>query len=198
MIGKLRELRGRYTLYSRITGLSSISRRYFVIGAFDGVLTILGLIVGAYLSGKANNHLVFTAGVATAIALGISSGFGAFEAEECENITLLSRKQRAMLSMMKNSVTEKAHRFSIYIATAVHGFAPIPAAIIPLIPFRSGMPYVEAMKISFAISFALLFIIGFFLGRISGRNVLIAGMRMLVAGVATLLIIVLLEHMGTY
>ncbi len=198
MIEKLRELRTKYGVYSRITGLSSISRRYFVIGAFDGVLTILGLIVGAYLSGRANNQLVFTAGVATAIALGISSGFGAFEAEECENITLLSRKQRAMLSMLKNSVTEKAHRFSVYTATIVHGIAPIPAAILPLIPFRSGLPYVEAMKISFVISFALLFVIGFFLGKISGRNVLIAGVRMLVAGIFTLLIIVVLEHIGTY
>src|SRR3990172_2312202 len=37
--------------YSEITNLGPIARRYFVIGAFDGALTILGIIVGAYAAG---------------------------------------------------------------------------------------------------------------------------------------------------
>ncbi|MCJ2532983.1 MAG: hypothetical protein LN411_03550 [Candidatus Thermoplasmatota archaeon] len=31
-----------------LTKSASIARRYFVIGAFDGALTVLGVIIGAY------------------------------------------------------------------------------------------------------------------------------------------------------
>jgi len=37
--------------YSDITNVGPIVRRYFVIGAFDGALTILGVIIGAYAGG---------------------------------------------------------------------------------------------------------------------------------------------------
>ncbi|MEM2900240.1 MAG: hypothetical protein QXT63_05565, partial [Thermoplasmata archaeon] len=36
----------RLDYYDELTDWKSISRRYFVIGAFDGALTILGVVLG--------------------------------------------------------------------------------------------------------------------------------------------------------
>ncbi len=53
--------------YVRVT---KIARRYFVMNAFDGALTMLGILVGAYLSGNASTTLVITAGIGASIAMG--------------------------------------------------------------------------------------------------------------------------------
>ena len=50
-MGKLDNLRRKFKRYSEITQVDEIARRYFVMNAFDGCLTILGIIVGAYVAG---------------------------------------------------------------------------------------------------------------------------------------------------
>jgi|Deesub1362A_J573_1020465.scaffolds.fasta_scaffold00018_206 predicted membrane protein (TIGR00267 family) len=198
MLRKVSEFKNKAKVYSDITGLRSISRRYFVIGAFDGVLTILGMIIGAYLSGRANNEIIFAAGIATAIALAISSGWGAFEVEVSENIAIMARKRKVMLISMKNSITHKAHNFAIYITSLIHALAPMITALPLLIPFVIGLDYIFAMQISLLIGFGMLFFIGYYLGKITERNVVIAGMRMVVAGVVTLSVIISLDYIMGY
>jgi len=34
--------------YINISGITPISRRYFIMNAFDGATTILGIVIGAY------------------------------------------------------------------------------------------------------------------------------------------------------
>ena len=44
----------RWKNYSKISGVGAITRRYFVMNAFDGALTMLGVVIGAYISGVIN------------------------------------------------------------------------------------------------------------------------------------------------
>ncbi len=54
-----------------MTNAWSLARRYLVIGAFDGVLTMLGMILGYYFSGEIlNSKIIFTTGIAASVALG--------------------------------------------------------------------------------------------------------------------------------
>jgi hypothetical protein len=70
-ISRLREL----TRIARKTDdLDSVMRRYFVIGAFDGALTILGILFGAYATGQLTEKLVIAAGVSGAV--GAAAGHG--------------------------------------------------------------------------------------------------------------------------
>src|SRR5207249_1710066 len=48
--------RRRIREYDEITNVGPIIRRYFVIGAFDGALTVLGIIIGAYAVGASETH----------------------------------------------------------------------------------------------------------------------------------------------
>jgi len=189
---KLRDGIDKYRIYSNITDITSVSRRYFVIGFFDGVLTVLGMIMGAHLSGGATSEIVISAGIATGLALGISSGWGAYEAEKIEQTIAMREKQKALLVNRESNTITKAHDFATYVSSTVHAIAPIPAAIIPLIPYM----YMDAEKALYpAIGMGLtaLFVVGALMGKVSKRNILIAGMRMVIAGLLTLVVVTLLN-----
>ena len=187
----LRGVVEKYRLYSQITDLSSVSRRYFVIGFFDGALTILGLIMGAHLSGEASNNLIISAGIATALALGISSGFGAYEAEIIEQNIKKKEIEKAMLSNV-GGVIDSAHKVAIYFSAFIHGIAPLIASLIPLAPYAI-LPLDLAFCSSMVLGFVSLFVVGFIFGRISKTNVLIAGLKFVLAGVITLIVITILN-----
>ncbi len=178
-------------LYSEITNLIPISRRYFIIGYFDGVLTIQGLIMGAHLSGKASSELIISAGIATAIALGISSGWGAYEAEEIEQRAIKRAQAKAMLKDV-GGVVDRAHRFAVYVSSFVHAVSPAVGACIPLSVYLF-LPIDAAFPVAIAIGFIQLFAIGAFTGKISGVNFLFAGLKLVLAGVITLVVITLLS-----
>ncbi len=191
MFEKLREKIETYRLYSSMTDLVPVARRYFVIGYFDGALTVLGLIMGAYLSGKATPEVILSAGVATAIALGISSGWGAYEAERVEQRAMKHERDRAMLKNV-GGIIERAHRFAILVSSIVHAVSPIVASLIPLV-FYVFLPVNEAFPISIASCLIQLFVVGAFMGKVSKTNVLASGIRLVLAGIVTLLVVMVLS-----
>ncbi|WP_456329872.1 VIT1/CCC1 transporter family protein [Archaeoglobus sp.] len=192
MKDKFKKIREQISLYSEVTDLASVSRRYFIIGFFDGVLTILGLIIGSHLSGEISARLIITAGVATALALGISSSWGAFEAERIEQKIMRDQKERALLINSKESAIDRAHRFAAYISSIVHGIAPIIGAILPIIPY-AFLPLEEAFIAAVTIGFASLFILGAVMGRSAKFNMFVSGFRMFLAGVLTAVVVTLLS-----
>ncbi len=192
MKDKLKKIREQISLYSEVTDLASVSRRYFIIGFFDGVLTILGLIIGSHLSGEISARLIITAGVATALALGISSSWGAFEAERIEQKIMRDQKERALLINSKESAIDRAHRFAAYVSSIVHGIAPIIGAILPIIPY-AFLPLEEAFIAAVTIGFASLFILGAVMGRSAKFNMFVSGFRMFLAGVLTAVVVTLLS-----
>jgi len=192
MKDKLKKIREQITLYTEVTDLASVSRRYFIIGFFDGVLTILGLIIGSHLSGEISARLIITAGVATALALGISSSWGAFEAERIEQKIMRDQKERALLVNSKESAIDRAHRFAAYVSSIIHGIAPIIGAILPIIPY-AFLPLEEAFIAAVTIGFASLFILGAVMGRSAKFNMFVSGFRMFLAGVLTAVVVTLLS-----
>ncbi len=192
MIEKFRKFREDFELYSQMTDIASVSRRYFVIGFFDGILTILGMIVGAHLVGGVSSKLIISAGFATALALGISSAWGAFEAERIEQKIMIDRKERALLVESRNCAIERAHRAAAYISSTIHGIAPIVAAIPPLIPY---LAFPEWVAFKFSLSFGLisLFLIGLFMGKTAKVNLITSGARMLLAGIFTIILVIILN-----
>ncbi len=191
-ISPIHKLKENLELYRQLTDLESVSRRYFVIGFFDGILTVLGMIVGAHLSGEASPRLILSAGIATAIALGISSAWGAFEAERVEQKVMKKEKEKALLVNNRECAIDRAHRYATYISSTVHGIAPIIASMIPLLPYAL-LPVEEAYVVSIIAGLASLFIVGAAIGRVAGFNIVISGMRMFLAGVLTMLVVLFLS-----
>ncbi len=185
--------RQRIREYSEITDLGPIARRYFVIGAFDGALTILGIVVGAAASGAGESEkpLVLTAALSAAIALAVSSAVGAFEAERVEQKLDISSLERAMLTRLSEE-HRGAFRFAAYASALVHGVAPLVAALPPVLPFLV-LPFGTATVVALGLTLAFLFAMGTYLGSLVRERALVTGLRFIAAGFATALILWLLK-----
>ena len=68
----------------KITRSQVIARRYFVVNGFDGALTMLGLLVGFYVSEDVRLPIVINACIGVAIALGMSGVSSAYISEAAE------------------------------------------------------------------------------------------------------------------
>ncbi|TRO46639.1 hypothetical protein E2P47_05795 [Candidatus Bathyarchaeota archaeon] len=187
----LRSLKNRIKLAIEISNIGPIARRYFVIGAFDGALTILGIIVGAYTVNELSKELVLAAGVAAGIALGVSSAVGAFEAERVESALRHLDLERAMLCQVEGGTRRDAMRFGNYAGAIIHGIAPLLAAFVPLVPFFFMEPE-EAMLVAILVTLLFLFAMGIYLGSLIRETIVYTGLRFVVAGLGTAIILLLI------
>jgi len=187
--------RARY--YDELTGVFAISRRYFVIGAFDGALTVLGLILGA--TGYSDSpSLILAAGFATSVALAVSSTFGAFEAESVEQDLAHDEIQSAMLRKVGGDKVA-AHRFAKVVSSLIHGVAPMVAGLLPLVPFLlvpGVLAFRQAIAVAAGVTFVFLFVLGAYLGTLTRRNVAVAGVRLVAVAMATAAITLLIGGHG--
>jgi len=171
--------------YSDITNVGPIVRRYFVIGAFDGALTILGVIIGAYAGGAGEEEkaLVLLASVSAAIGLAVSSAVGAYEAERVEKKLDQWKIERAMIAKMSEEHRD-AFRFAAIVSSAVHGIAPLIAALLPVVPFLFfDVP--TATVTAILVTLAFLFVIGAYLGTLVRERFFFTGLRFVAAGLGT-------------
>jgi len=188
----LRSWIGKIRMYGEMTEIGSVARRYFVIGAFDGCLTVLGLIMGAFLAGASEAHkgLIIAASLSAAIALAISSTVGAYEAERLEKKVDQKSLEHAMLSRASEEQRD-AYRYAAFLSAVVHGVAPLIAALLPILPYLF-LAFVPATAAAVAITLVFLFILGSWLAGIAQERFFVTGLRFVAAGVATSLILLLI------
>jgi len=178
----------------KLTKSGAIVRRYFVIGAFDGALTILGVILGAYV-GEGIDHpelarqLIIGAGLAGGIALAVSSTVGAYEAERVEHLLSHQHLAKAMLRPVEGDRID-AMKVSISVSAIVHGVAPLLAAFVPLVPFFF-MELDQAVVTAIAMTLLFLFVLGAYLGSLIKEMIVYTGLRFVIAGLGTAIILIL-------
>lgn len=181
--------------YIKFSGISEISRRYFVMNTFDGALTMLGIIVGSYVYGEMDIYLVLGAGFGASLAMAISGLSGAYMAERAERRRGLQELEKAMLRNMENSLHARAIEVASVWVALVDGGAPFIAGAIALTPFLLAawgiLTTLWAVYSSIGAMMSMLFILGMFLGKISRENLIISGVKTLTIGLATAAIIVL-------
>jgi predicted membrane protein (TIGR00267 family) len=179
----------RWRKYSEISNVSTITRRYFVMNAFDGALTMLGVVIGAYFSGFLRPITIISAGIAGSIAMGSSGMTGAYMTEKAERAKKIKDLENAMLTGMKDGIHRKSHRFATIFAAIVDGFSPAIAAMVVISPFfivRYGFITSEvAFWSSIVITLIVLLLLGFYLARISDESLWKYGLQMLVVGLLT-------------
>jgi predicted membrane protein (TIGR00267 family) len=173
-----------------IANLGSASRRYFVLGAFDGTLIVLGIILGAYAAGASGEQMdvVLYAGLAAAVALSVSSAVGAYEAERVEKLLAKANVERALLRKF-NEEHSDVFRFAAAVSAIVHAAAPLIAATVPLVPLILIPDTGMAVLISVVTTLSVLFIIGAYLGNLVKEKIFMTGMRFVLAGLATAVIL---------
>jgi predicted membrane protein (TIGR00267 family) len=172
-----------------------ITRRAFVNNAFDGALTILGILMGNLILGATDPRVIISTGLSACLAMGMSGAFGRYLSERAERKRSLRQMEQYMFTDLSGSILERESDKKVLFISLIDGLSPAMAAVIPLIPFFLVQSVVITVEIgviaSVLLDFFVLFILGVFLGRVSGENVLLHGMLVVGVGFATSVIIFL-------
>ncbi len=185
----------KFKHYNQLSNISEIARRYFAMNAFDGVLTIIGVLMGNYTAGVEDPHIVVTTGLATCIAMGISGLWGAYLTEAAERQRELSELEGITLTSLHDTRLGEASRAAVVIVAIVDGLSPFLAALIVLLPFFFSQlfPAIRWVYLTaLGLSLLALFGLGVFLGRVSRQNVILYGFRTVIAGGISIAISLLL------
>jgi predicted membrane protein (TIGR00267 family) len=199
MVSNIKERVRMLDTHMRVGGAHEIARRYFVMNSFDGVLTMLGIIVGAYGTKTVSPEIIVSAGVGASIAMGVSGMTGAYMTERAERSHELRKIERAMLKKLGNSIFHDMSGTVSIVTALIDGLSPALAGGIIIIPFLLSMGNVltisTAVFVSVVLCFLELFFLGIYLGKISRGNLLTHGARMVAIGILVSLIISLLHRL---
>ena len=181
--------------YESIAGFSQIARRALANNAFDGVLTMIGVLMGNYLGDVRHAATVIRIGIATSISIGVSGLWGAYLAESAERGRELADLEKIALTDLSDTKIGRASRAAVVVVSLVDGVSPLISSLIVLIPFFFSQLLGDVMLsygLSLIVAMISLFGLGMFLGQISGRNLVGYGLRTAVAGIVAIVVNVLL------
>ena len=173
-----------------ITESWGILRRYFVVNGFDGALTMLGLVVGFFVSNTIDTGTMINACMGAAIALGVSGVSSAYLSESAERQHALATLEKAMMTDLQNSAHGRAARIVPWLVALVNGLAPLTISVLIILPLMLhqfgislGLP---PLYLSIAVALALIFLLGVFLGRVADISLLRSGIQTLLVAVSTI------------
>jgi predicted membrane protein (TIGR00267 family) len=172
--------------YTEISKVGQIARRAFANNSFDGILTMIGVVMGNFFVGVDDAKVVLVTGLSTALAIGISGGWGAYLTESAERRHEIDELERFTLTKLHHTKIGKASRMAVILVAAVDGLSPFFSALLVVLPFffASLLPSVAfAYYASIGISLLALFGLGIYLGGISKENVIISGIKTAIAGI---------------
>ena len=183
--------------YLRISGFSEIARCYFIMNAFDGAVTTLGILVGSYIAGVISPRIILSTGIGAGIAMAVSGFFGAFLAEEAERTRRIKNLERALNVDLDDTIIEKAARFASVTAALVDAFSPLIASVVALIPLILSMLNIVDVWMGFLMSIGtilvMLLFLGIFLGSVSGERHVYYAVATTSAGVITGILGIMLQ-----
>jgi predicted membrane protein (TIGR00267 family) len=185
--------------YGELANIGEIARRYFAMNAFDGVLTIIGVLTGSYSAQVRNPSTVIVTGLSTSVAMGISGLWGAYLTESAERKRDLAELEGYTLTDLSQTKIGRASQTAVVIVALVDGLAPFCAALVVLLPFFLTSLWANitiSYYIALGLALVVLFGLGAFLGTISRQSMIISGAKMIVAGLVAILASYLLRATG--
>ncbi len=194
LIDSLREYIEDLETYMEISRAGEILRRYFVMNAFDGALTMLGFTVGSYISGLRDPHVIVSGGLGASIAMGVSGFVGALLSEKAEREREIRELEKILFTRLKGkgSIVERANMLAVALAALTDATAPGLAAIVSALPFILSLyvpiAFFTAFIVSIALTLLIVFLLGVYLGVISEENPVKYGIAMVLAGLLVSLI----------
>lgn len=196
-LGKLHEILDNLNNNVNSVFSDEIARRAFANNAFDGALTLLGILMGSLALPEFHPSTVIKIGVSACLAMGMSGTFGRFISERAERRKYLRQMEKELFTDLKGTRLEREAGRKIILISVVDGISPALAAVIPLLPFflaqASIIPVNLSIIASFILVFLVLFALGMFLGKTSEENAFLFGGLVVSIGLVTSLIIFLIS-----
>lgn len=185
--------------YTEISEAGQIARRAFANNSFDGVLTMVGVVMGSFVVGVQDAKVVLVTGLSTALAIGISGGWGAYLTESAERRHAMDELEQFTLTELQDTKIGRASRMAVVLVAAVDGLSPFFAALMVVIPFFFA-PLLPSMDVTYYASIAMallsLFGLGVYLGNLAKENVFLLGIKTTIAGVVCMALSYFLERLS--
>ena len=199
-------LRDRVRAQLTITSGFEIARRYLAMNAFDGILPVLGIIMGGFASLNFRSSIVIfetsiLAIFATSFAMLISGITSSYLTESAERKRDVEELEKSMLSNLDGSIIVEANRTTTLVVSLINGVSPFAAGLataIPLFLVFSGLDVALALLLSVGFGMVILFVLGLFLGKVSRTNIVIYGLKTLAAGILVVIMIWIFSVMTGY
>ncbi|WP_424357073.1 VIT1/CCC1 transporter family protein [Methanocella sp. MCL-LM] len=160
--------------------------RYLILGSIDGLLAILGIIVGLATTTQ-DAGIILKAALGGGIALCLTNGIGSYLAETAVEYSRISSVEKAMLEDLRNTRIEKMARRKIVRDSIIHGGASLCGSIVPILPFLVLRGF-AATASSVGLSLAALVVLGLYSGKVSSQSYLKSVVRMV--GLGALIVVV--------
>ncbi|MEF8879315.1 MAG: VIT1/CCC1 transporter family protein [Candidatus Thermoplasmatota archaeon] len=178
--------------------------RYLVRGFIDGILSSLGVVIGAsaaigLTTTQETLSVIIAAGVGGGIANGFSNILGASVGEKIVKEIKLTEIERAMLTKrgLKGTSIDKELEEKILKSGIYDGIATFGGALIPVSPFIIGSFFTAETSIllyvSITLSLCLFFILGVYVGRLAKESMILSGLKLVTFGVITAVIATLIR-----
>ncbi|MFZ2455177.1 MAG: VIT1/CCC1 transporter family protein [Candidatus Altiarchaeia archaeon] len=174
-----------------------IARRYFVMNSFDGALTILGIVIAVYISGKHESGIIIISSLGAAVAMAISGIWGAYSIERAERLRGLKELERHLMADLEETEIEKKVNATTILVALVDGLSPMLATLLIISPFiasQLGLIGAEsAFYYSIAIVVVILFLLGALVGHVAKEDRVRSGAKMVLAGITVAVTVILLD-----
>lgn len=182
--------------HMHLAGGWSIFRRYLVMNAFDGILTVFGVVLGSYLIGITEPRQVYIAGLSAAIAIGVSGIYIAYLTEQAEHDKEQKQMEKKLLMDLSNTKYARAKQVANVVNSGINGISPFFFGALTLVPFFlvPDITITIAYYLSFGLNALTLFVLGLFLGKIAQQSMVYFGIKTLFAGVIVFLLIFLTNY----
>lgn len=181
----------RIRIQMKVAHGAEIARRYLAMNAFDGVLPVIGILMGGIIALAYQNptfvyQTTLLAILGTSFAMFVSGITSSYLTETAEREREIKELEQSLLADLKDSGISKAARTTTIVVSLINGLSPSMAAFataVPLfIPLFTTIPIATVFYLSILIGLIVLFGLGVFLGRVSKTNVILYGLKTVAAG----------------
>jgi predicted membrane protein (TIGR00267 family) len=160
--------------------------RYLILGTIDGLLAVLGIIMGLSAT-TTNTEIIVKAALGGGIALCLTNGIGSYLAETTVEYGRISSVEHAMLEDLRDTHIEKTAKRKIVRDSLISGLSSFVGSVIPVVPFVLLTGW-AATATAVVISALVLTALGLYSGKVSGHSLVWSVVRMI--GLGALIVII--------
>lgn len=160
--------------------------RYLILGSIDGLLAVLGIIIGLATTTH-DNGIIIKAALGGGVALCLTNGIGSYLAETAVEYGRISNVEKAMLEDLRDTHIEKMAKRKIVRDSALSGISSFFGSIVPVLPFLVLQGWIAIIS-SVVLCAVVLTVLGLYSGKLSGQGYVKSVARMI--GLGAIIVVV--------
>ncbi|WP_292470392.1 VIT1/CCC1 transporter family protein [Methanolobus sp.] len=154
--------------------------RYIILGSIDGILAILGVVIGtSHVS--SDPAIVMNAALGGAVALALTNGVGSYLAESAVEYGKLAELEKPLLRSLNRTILERNTKKKIWSDSLFHGGASFFGSLVPILPFILLDEHM--LEAAIVCSISVLSILGLYSGKLAKQSMIKHSVRMVGLGI---------------